>query len=430
MLDLKTVRERPEWVEARLKTRSGHYDLTTFYALEAEKRELQAKTEKLQARRNEISRAVGRMKANKEDAAELLTEMATLGPLLKETEGALRTKEEDLQSELARLPNLPAEEVPIGPNESGNVVLRSWPEGFKQTTPATWTPLNHWDVGERLGILDFASAAETVGARFTFFRGAGARLIRALTAFMLDLHTLEHGYEEILPPFLTNKESLFGTGQLPKFEEDLFCLRDEPFYLIPTAEVPLTNMVRGQIIDESRLPIKLTAWTACFRREAGAAGRDTRGLIRQHQFDKVELVWITRPEESMEALESLTSHAETVLKRLELPYRTVALCTGDMGFASAKTYDLEVWLPGQGCYREISSCSNTLDFQARRMKARLRRTETKVVEPVHTLNGSGVAVGRALVAVLENYQQADGSVVIPDALRPYLGGISLLKPTM
>ncbi|MBF0417393.1 MAG: serine--tRNA ligase [Magnetococcales bacterium] len=252
----------------------------------------------------------------------------------------------------------------------------------------------------------------------------GARLVRALTSFMLDLHTREHGYEEILPPFLANKESLFGTGQLPKFEEDLFCLRDDPFYLIPTAEVPLTNMVRGQIVDEALLPMRFTAWTACFRREAGAAGRDTRGLIRQHQFDKVELVWISRPEESMAALESLTQHAEAVLQRLELPYRTVALCTGDLGFAAAKTYDLEVWLPGQGRYREISSCSNTLDFQARRMKARLRRTEGKAVEPVHTLNGSGIAVGRTLVALLENFVQEDGSVILPDALRPYMGGQS------
>ncbi|MBF0191138.1 MAG: serine--tRNA ligase [Magnetococcales bacterium] len=424
MLDLKTIRERPEWVDSRLKSRGGRHDLTAFFALETAQRALRTETERLQARRNEISRAVGRMKANGEDASALLEEMGQLGPRLKETEAALRVKDEELQTELTRLPNLPDESVPAGPDESGNVVVRSWPEGFSGG-PVTE---NHWDIGERLGILDFASAAETVGARFTFFRGDGARLVRALTGFMLDLHTREHGYEEILPPFLANKESLFGTGQLPKFEEDLFCLRDDPFYLIPTAEVPLTNLVRGQIVDEARLPLKWTAWTACFRREAGAAGRDTRGLIRQHQFDKVELVWITRPEESMAALESLTRHAEEVLKRLELPFRTVALCTGDLGFAAAKTYDLEVWLPGQGRYREISSCSNTLDFQARRMKSRLRRTAGKTVEPVHTLNGSGVAVGRALVAVLENFVQADGSVVIPDALRPYMGGQALIKP--
>ncbi|MBF0127297.1 MAG: serine--tRNA ligase [Magnetococcales bacterium] len=428
MLDLKWIRERPEWVEERLRSRGGRYDLTAFYALEAQKRETQQRTEGLQAQRNEISREVGRMKANKEDASGLLARMGQLGPRLKEAEGLLREQEEALLGVLANLPNLPAEDVPVGPDESGNVVLKTWPEGFAAAPPVGFAPLNHWDVGEGLGVLDFASGAETVGARFTFFRGAGARLIRALTGFMLDLHTLEHGYEEILPPFLANRESLFGTGQLPKFEEDLFCLRDDPYYLIPTAEVPLTNLVRGQIVEESRLPLKWTAWTACFRREAGAAGKDTRGLIRQHQFDKVELVWITRPEESMEALESLTGHAEEVLKRLELPFRRVVLCTGDLGFAAAKTYDLEVWLPGQGKFREISSCSNTRDFQARRMKTRLRREGSKVVESVHTLNGSGVAVGRALVALLENYQQADGSVVIPDALRPYMGGVSSLKP--
>lgn len=428
MLDLKWIRERPDWVEERLKSRGGRYDLTTFYAMEAKKRQLQTHTEALQARRNEISRQVGRLKATQGDATELLAEMSLLGPRLKEAESELRVLEEALYGVLAGLPNLPADTVPVGPDESGNVVVGSWPVGFMASVDAEFTCQNHWDVGERLGILDFASAAETVGARFTFIRGVGARLIRALTSFMLDLHTGEHGYEEILPPFLANRESLFGTGQLPKFEEDLFCLRDDPYYLIPTAEVPLTNLVRGQIVDESRLPLKWTAWTACFRREAGAAGRDTRGLIRQHQFDKVELVWVTRPQESMVALETLTSHAQEVLKRLELPFRTVELCTGDLGFAAAKTYDLEVWLPGQGLYREISSCSNTMDFQARRMKSRFRSEGTKAVEFVHTLNGSGVAVGRALVALLENFQQADGSVVIPDVLRPYMGGVSLIKP--
>ncbi|MBF0293924.1 MAG: serine--tRNA ligase [Magnetococcales bacterium] len=428
MLDPKQIRERPQWVEERLASRGGRYDLKEFHALEALKRKAQAETEALQARRNEISREVGRLKANRGDASGLLAEMGELGPRLKEAEGALRLQEEALLEVLTRLPNLPAGDVPVGPDESANVVMHSWPAGFSGVPPEGFLPLNHWDVGERLGVLDFNLAAETVGARFTFFRGAGARLIRALTSFMLDLHTTEHGYEEILPPFLANRESLFGTGQLPKFEEDLFCLRDDPYYLIPTAEVPLTNLVRGRIVEEAELPLKWTAWTACFRREAGAAGKDTRGLIRQHQFDKVELVWITRPEESMAALESLTLHAEEVLKRLELPFRRVALCTGDLGFSAAKTYDLEVWLPGQGRYREISSCSNTLDFQARRMKARLRRAGTKAVEPVHTLNGSGVAVGRALVALLENFQQPDGSLVIPDVLRPYLGGLSRLLP--
>ncbi|MBF0425984.1 MAG: serine--tRNA ligase [Magnetococcales bacterium] len=422
MLDIKLIRDRTDWVEERLRTRGGRHDLNAFRLLETEKRALQTETEQLQAERNAVSREVGVRKQRGADAGELLARMKELGPRIKELESRLRAQEERLQALLMELPNLPHPSVPLGADANDNVEVRRW------GTPPTFsfTPLNHWDVGERLGILDFAAGAQIAGARFTVLRGAGARLTRALISFMLDLHTTEHGYTEILPPMLASAAALQGTGQLPKFEAELFATRDDPFYLIPTAEVPLTNLVRERILAAHELPLKLTAWTACFRREAGAAGQDTRGLIRQHQFDKVELVQITKPEESNQALESLTRDAEQVLQRLELPYRTVALCTGDMGFAAAKTYDLEVWLPGQGRYREISSCSNTEAFQARRMQARFRREDGNKAEPVHTLNGSGVAVGRTLVAILENFQQADGSVIIPDALRPYLGGLGKL----
>lgn len=426
MLDLKLIRDNPEWVADRLQSRGKGHELQKIHLLEQEKRAIQAETEGLQARRNAISREIGHLKAQQGDATALLAEMQGLGPRLKELELLLRSKEEAVAVVVSQLPNLPDVSVPRGRDANDNVEVRRWPSA-DQPEPLAFPALNHWDIGEQLGILDFDAGALVAGARFTVLRGGGARLSRALINFMLDLHTGEHGYTEILPPFLVNRESLFGTGQLPKFEEELFATSDD-FFLIPTAEVPVTNLVRGQIVEEDRLPMRMVAWTSCFRREAGAAGQDTRGLIRQHQFDKVELVWITRPEESVAALERLTQDAEEVLKRLELPFRTVALCTGDMGFSACKTYDIEVWLPGQGRYREISSCSNTGDFQARRMQARLRRKEGKKVEPVHTLNGSGLAVGRTLVAVLENFQQADGSVVIPDVLRPYMGGISLLKP--
>lgn len=426
MLDIKLIRQRPEWVEERLKSRGKGYDLNDFRLLEHSKREIQAKTESYQARRNAISREIAQLKANKEDATDLFTEMKILGPKLKELEATLKQKDREVNAVLSALPNLPDDSVPQGSDESANVEVYRWPDN-QTPPPLPFEAKNHWDLGEDLNILDFEAGTTVAGARFTVFRGGGARLTRALVNFMLDLHTNEHGYTEILPPFLTNKESLFGTGQLPKFEEDLFATRDDPFFLIPTAEVPLTNLVRGKILEESELPIQMTAWTTCFRREAGAAGRDTRGLIRQHQFDKVELVWITRPEESDAALEQLTQHAQTVLKRLELPFRTVSLCTGDLGFAARKTYDLEVWLPGQKKYREISSCSNTGDFQALRMKSRFRRSGAKKAEPVHTLNGSGIAVGRALVAILENYQQADGRIAIPNALRPYMGGKEFLE---
>ncbi|MBF0370615.1 MAG: serine--tRNA ligase [Magnetococcales bacterium] len=424
MLDVKSIRSQPDVIEERLKSRGDQVNLGRFRQLESELRGVRTETEKLQARRNEISKEIGKRKATKADASDLFQEMKEVGPKLKALEVELRDKESAVMEELARLPNPPHESVPEGRDENDNVELRRWgtPPEF------SFEPQGHWDVGEKLGVLDFEGGVTVAGARFTVLRGAGARLSRALINYMLDLHTGEHGYTEMLPPVLANAGSLFGTGQLPKFEEDLFRTRDDAYYLIPTAEVPLTNLVRDQILGESELPIKMTAWTTCFRREAGSAGKDTRGLIRQHQFDKVELVQVTKPEASWEALEELTGHAEAILKGLELPYRVVNLCTGDIGFAAAKTYDLEVWLPGQNCYREISSCSNTESFQARRLKARFRREGVKKPELVHTLNGSGVAVGRALVAILENFQQADGSVTIPDALRPYMGGLERISP--
>ncbi|MBF0436634.1 MAG: serine--tRNA ligase [Magnetococcales bacterium] len=427
MLDIKLIREKPEWVAERLGRRGGKVDLSGFHASEAKLREIRVETEKLQARRNEISTEIGRKKSAKEDVTGLFDEMKTLGPRLKELEAELREQERVVEATLAVIPNMPMDSTPVGRDERDNIVLRHWPEEQKNGT-LPFQPKPHWEIGEKLGILDFEAGVQLAGARFTVLKGAGARLSRALINFMLELHTGTHGYTEIMPPLLANAQTLFGTGQLPKFEEDLFSCRDNPWFLIPTAEVPLTNLVADRILDEKQLPMQMTAWTTCFRREAGAAGKDTRGLIRQHQFDKVELVWITRPEESEQALETLTAHAEEVLRRLELPFRTVCLCTGDMGFSAAKTYDLEVWLPGQGCYREISSCSDTQSFQARRMKARFRRGGEKKTEFVHTLNGSGVAVGRALVAVLENGQQADGSVVIPKALRPYMGGMEVITP--
>ena len=426
MLDRKLIREKPEWVESRLQSRGKGHDLQLVRTLEADKREIQVATEALQAQRNDISREIGRRKAQKEDTGGLFEEMKSVGPQLKSLAIRLREKEEEVSSVLASFPNLPDESVPLGADETQNVEVRRWPDSG-QPKPLDFPAKNHWEIGEELGILDFDAGAAVAGARFTVLRAGGARLTRALISFMLDLHTGQHGYTEVLPPFLVNRDALFGTGQLPKFEEDLFAARDDPLFLIPTAEVPVTNLVREKILEEGELPLRMAAWTSCFRREAGAAGKDTRGLIRQHQFDKVELVWITRPEESEAALQQLTLDAEAVLQALQLPYRTIELCTGDLGFAARKTYDLEVWLPGQGLYREISSCSNTGDFQARRMQARFRRKDAKKVEPVHTLNGSGVAVGRALVAILENYQQADGRVAIPEVLQPYMGGQAFLE---
>ncbi|MEW6612099.1 MAG: serine--tRNA ligase [Pseudomonadota bacterium] len=418
MLDPQLLRADPEHVAEQLKRRGVDFDPAAALALDQRRKALQMELETLQAKRNSTAKAIGQAKARGEDAGAILAEAAGLGDEIKARQDALEGVLREWDSLLLNLPNLPHASVPEGRNEDDNVEIRRWsaPPAFD------FAPRDHVDIGEQLGILDFQAGAKLAGARFTVLRGIGARLERALTQFMLDLHTQEHGYTEIAPPYLANADSLRGTGQLPKFEEDLFALRDDPYYLIPTAEVPVTNLLRGEIVEAGTLPLKYVAYTPCFRREAGSYGRDTRGMIRQHQFDKVELVQLVEPETSYAALESLLQHAETVLQRLALPYRVMALCAGDLGFSAAKTYDLEVWLPGQGKYREISSVSNFEAFQARRMQARYRAPDGKPAL-LHTLNGSGLAVGRTLVALLENHQQADGSVLIPPALQPYLGGL-------
>ena len=417
MLDIQLLRKDLATVAARLATRGVQLDTSRFEALEAERKTIQTRTQDLQAKRNALSKQIGIAKGKGEDAAALMAEVSGLGDELK----AMETRLDDIQSELnallAGIPNIPHESVPVGQDADANIEVR------RVGTPRSYDfPVrDHVDIGEGLELLDFATAAKIASSRFVLMRGELARLHRALVQFMLDVHTQEHGYDEVYVPYLVNADSLRGTGQLPKFEEDLFKL-DNGLYLIPTAEVPVTNIVRDEIIPADNLPIRLVAHTPCFRSEAGSYGRDTRGMIRQHQFDKVELVQLVRPEDSYAALEELTGHAETILKKLDLPYRVMALCTGDMGFSAAKTYDLEVWLPAQNTYREISSCSNFEAFQARRMQARFRSDKGKP-ELLHTLNGSGLAVGRTLVAVLENYQEANGSVTIPEVLRPYMGGM-------
>jgi seryl-tRNA synthetase len=424
MIDPKLLRSDPRAVAANLARRGYAFDVDAFEALDEQRKTLQARADELRNTRNTRSKAIGRAKAQGEDVQPLLDEVADLGDRLKATEEAFNELRGSLNQIALDMPNLLHESVPDGADESQNVELRRWgdPPEFD------FKPLDHVDVGAPLG-LDFESAAKISGARFVVMRGAMARLHRALIQFMLDLHTTEHGYREAYAPYLVNAASLTGTGQLPKFGDDLFAIAgDSGLYLIPTAEVPVTNLARESIVDAADLPLKLVAHTPCFRAEAGSYGRDTRGMIRQHQFEKVEMVQFTRPEDSYAALEELTGHAETVLKRLELPYRVVALCSGDMGQSAAKTHDIEVWLPGQGKHREISSCSNCEAYQARRMQARWRNPESGKPEPLHTLNGSGVAAGRALVAVLENYQQADGSVRIPTVLQPYMGGLELLEP--
>ena len=430
MLDAKYFREELEQTAERLKTRGFELDVDSLQKLEQQRKEIQVRTEQLQAERNSRSKAIGKAKAAGEDIQPLLDAVSDLGSQLDAAKEELKVVQQQLQDIIMGVPNLPADGVPVGADEDENEEISRWgePRSFD------FEVKDHVDVAEGLSRgLDFETAAKLTGARFVVIRGGMARLHRALTQFMLDLHTEQHGYSETYVPYMVNHDSLYGTGQLPKFGKDLFHIEGEsqdqvPMSLIPTAEVPLTNMLRDEIVDEETLPYKFTAHTPCFRSEAGSHGRDTRGLIRQHQFDKVELVWMTKPEDSMDALEQLTGHAELVLQKLELPYRKVLLCTGDMGFGATKTYDLEVWLPAQNTYREISSCSNMGDFQARRMQARFRRKGQKKPELLHTLNGSGLAVGRALVAVLENYQQADGSVVIPEALKPYMGGIDKLVP--
>jgi seryl-tRNA synthetase len=410
-------------VEEMLKNRGYVLDLSRFDALDAKRREKVTALEELRHRRNRVSEEIALKKKNGEDASVLIAEMKEVAAEIKDKEKDLPEVEEELRRLLMVMPNMPHESVPRGRDEKDNPVIRTWGEirdmGFE--------PQPHWDIGEKLGILDFACAAKLSGARFALYKGLGARLERALINFMLDIHTEENGYTEVLPPFMVNSSSMTGTGQLPKFEEDLFKIEGWDLYLVPTAEVPVTNIHRGEILPEETLPLYYVAYTPCFRSEAGSYGKDTRGLIRQHQFNKVELVKFSRPDESYDELEKLTRNAEEILQRLELPYRVVVLCTGDLGFSAAKTYDLEVWLPGQNLYREISSCSNFGDFQARRAGIRFKKKGENGTRLVHTLNGSGLAVGRTVVAILENYQQADGSVAVPDALRPYMGGIGVIK---
>ena len=424
MLDIQLLRTQPDFVAERLAARGVTWDRSVFQALDEERKEVQTRTQALQAQRNSSSKAIGAAKGKGEDTSALMTEVAKIGEELAAGEVRVAEIQGALEEILLGLPNLPHETTPQGESEHDNVEVRKWgtPRQFD------FEVKDHTAVGEGLGLLDFAAAAKIAGARFSVLKGPLARLHRALGQFMLDVHTTEHGYTEAYVPYMVNADSMRGTGQLPKFEEDLFGIpRGESgkFYLIPTAEVPLTNFVRDEILPAESLPLKLTAHTPCFRSEAGSHGRDVKGLIRQHQFDKVELVQIVHPEQSYEALESLVSHAETILQRLELPYRVMSLCSGDMGNGSAKTYDLEVWVPAQGAYREISSCSNFEAYQARRLQARFRNDKGRP-ELVHTLNGSGVAVGRALVAILENYQEADGSLRVPGVLQPYLGGQTVI----
>ena len=438
MLDIALLRRDLAQVVTRLQTRKNpqsFLDVARFEFLEAERKDLQTRTETLQAKRNSLSKEIGQRKAKGESADDIMAEVGQL----KDELDASAIKLDVLQNELSHLlfavPNLPQEGVPLGSDEHGNVELRRWSPTGTEPTPLGFTPKDHVDVGEPLG-LDFEMGVKLSGSRFAVMKGQIARLHRALAQFMLDVQTQEHGYTECYTPYIVNAESLRGTGQLPKFEEDLFAAKKggqdgdadgQALYLIPTSEVPLTNFVRDKVLAESELPLKLTAHTPCFRSEAGSAGRDTRGLIRQHQFDKVEMVQIVHPDQSNAALDEMTGHAEAILQKLGLPYRVMLLCTGDMGFGAARTHDLEVWLPAQNTYREISSCSNCETFQSRRMQARFKNAQGKN-ELVHTLNGSGLAVGRTLVAVLENYQQADGSVWVPEVLRPYLGQLQFLKP--
>jgi seryl-tRNA synthetase len=426
MLDVQLIRSDLDGVATRLATRGITIDVAAFRALEDQRKRAQVRTQELQAMRNASSKKVGELKRKGEDASALMAEMVAVGDELKNIEAELEAIQAQLTDMLLGLPNLPHLSVPVGKSPEDNVEVRRVGEPRRFDFPVK----DHVDVGGDLGMLDFDAAAKVSGTRFTLMKGPLARLHRAIAQFMLDIHTGEHGYTEVYVPYLVNADSMRGTGQLPKFEEDLFAVPRADggrFYLIPTAEVPVTNIVRDEILPVDKLPLKLVCHSPCFRSEAGSYGKDTRGMIRQHQFDKVELVQIVHPEQSYQGLEELTAHAEAILRRLELPFRTVTLCTGDMGFAAAKTYDIEVWLPGQNAYREISSCSNFEAFQARRMQARFKGEKGKN-EFVHTLNGSGLAVGRTLVAILENYQNRDGSITIPEALCPYMGGLAIIRP--
>jgi seryl-tRNA synthetase len=419
MLDVKLLREDLARTKERIATRGTEIDWDEFVFLDQQRRDALANIEKLKERKNRLSGEIGKVKKSGGDTALLMREVEDVSETIRKGEGPLAEIETRFEKFMLTLPNLPELKVPVGRSAAENREVRRWGDQPHFDFQAK----NHWDIGEELGILDFTRAAKIAGARFALYKDAGARLERALINFMLDLHTREHGYTEVLPPFLVNRDAMTGTGQLPKFEEDLFRIAESDFFLIPTAEVPVTNIHRDEMIERKELPIRYVAYTPCFRREAGSYGQDVRGLIRQHQFNKVELVKFTAPEDSYDELEKLVADAETVLQQLQLPYRVVELCTGDLGFAAAKTYDLEVWLPGQSAYREISSCSNFEDFQARRAQIRYRKETKGKPIFVHTLNGSGLAVGRTLVAVLENYQQKDGSVVLPAVLRPYLGGL-------
>jgi seryl-tRNA synthetase len=423
MLDIKLLRDHLDEVKARMSTRGIPVDWDQFVSLDRERRDAVANTERLKEKKNRLSGEIGKLKKSGADASALMREVEELSEAIRSSEGPLADIEAKFEQLMLTLPNLPHASVKVGKDERDNREVRRWGEPPK----FGFAPKNHWDIGEELGILDFARAAKIAGARFAVYRDAGAKLERALINFMLDLHTGENGYKEMLPPALVNRAALVGTGQLPKFEDDLFHVVPGDYFLIPTAEVPLTNLHRDEMLERDELPIKYVAYTPCFRSEAGSYGKDVRGLIRQHQFNKVEMVKLTEPEESYNELESMVRNAEDVLKRLELPYRVVELCTGDMGFGAAKTYDLEVWLPGQNTYREISSCSNCEEFQARRANIRYRKEKKGRPLFVHTLNGSGLAVGRTLVAVLENYQQEDGSVIIPNALRDYMGGLDRIR---
>lgn len=425
MLDLKYLRNHFEEVKRVLQYRGE--DLTaldSFEELDVKRRELIADTEKLKSKRNEVSEQVAVLKREKKDADTLIAEMRVVGDEIKGLDEELRDVEAKLEILLLSIPNIPHESVPVGESEDDNVPIRHWGE----QPQFNFEPKPHWDIATDLDIVDFERAAKVTGSRFVFYKGLGARLERALASFMLDLHVEENGYVELMTPFMVNRASMTGTGQLPKFEEDAFRIESEDYFLIPTAEVPVTNFHRDEILNGDDLPLSYVGYTACFRSEAGSAGRDTRGLIRQHQFNKVELVKIVKPEDSYQELENLTGHAEKVLQLLGLPYRVLSMCTADLGFTAAKKYDLEVWLPSYGTYREISSCSNFEAFQGRRANIRFRRDPKGKPEHVHTLNGSGLAIGRTVAAILENYQQEDGSVIIPEALRPYMRGVEVIKP--
>lgn len=424
MLDLKFVRENLDKVAEAMKNRHTEVDLDAFRKLDQERRDLVQEVEADKSMRNSVSAEISKMKKNGEDASEKILSMRTLGDKIAETDKKLKEVEQGLRDIMLTIPNMPDASVPVGKDDTENPEVRKWGE----PTHFDFEPKAHWDLGEDLGILDSNRAAKVSGGRFYYYLGLGARLERAVYNFMLDQHTQKDGYTEVIPPYIVNRETMTGTGQLPKFHEDMYRLEGMEMYLIPTAEVPLTNYYRDEIIDGAKLPIYLTAFTPCFRAEAGSAGRDTRGLIRQHQFHKVEMVKFTKPEDSFDELEKLTHDAEGILQALGLPYHVVCLCTGDLGFSATKCYDIEVWFPAQNKYREISSCSNCVDFQARRANIRFRRDSKSKPEFVHTLNGSGLAVGRTVAAILENYQQADGSIVVPEVLRPYMGCDVIAKP--